>query len=85
MYRDKIVTGRQEFVPVCELSVQTFLKMTAGPQVGEKYVLDATRERVRTLVADIEAGIFPPRPHELRICSYCAYAPVCRKDYVGDE
>ena len=28
---------------------------------------------------------FQPRPYELRICSYCAYPSVCRKDYVGDE
>jgi hypothetical protein len=25
------------------------------------------------------------RPYETRICSYCAYPSVCRKDYVGDE
>ena len=61
------------------------LRVIAPDKSHASEVLDATRERVRGLVADIEAGIFPPRPHELRICSYCAYAPVCRKDYVGDE
>jgi len=33
----------------------------------------------------IERGEFPPRPYEPRICSYCAYPSVCRKDYIGDE
>jgi CRISPR/Cas system-associated exonuclease Cas4 (RecB family) len=37
------------------------------------------------IVSGIERGEFPPRPHEERICSYCAYPSVCRKDYVGDE
>jgi RecB family exonuclease len=48
-------------------------------------VLGAARERLLTVVAGVEAGEFPPRPYEERICSYCAYASVCRKDYVGDE
>lgn len=30
----------------------------------------------------IGAGEFPPRPAELRICSWCPYAVVCRKEYV---
>jgi RecB family exonuclease len=48
-------------------------------------VLAAARNRVVEIVAAIERGEFPPRPYELRICSYCAYPSVCRKDYVGDE
>jgi RecB family exonuclease len=35
-------------------------------------------------VAAIGAGEFPPRPAELRICSWCAYDTVCRKEYVGE-
>ena len=48
-------------------------------------VLAAARSRVLDIVGAIERGEFPPRPYELRICSYCAYPSVCRKDYVGDE
>ena len=48
-------------------------------------VLADARTRLLAIVNGIERGEFPPRPHEERICSYCAYASVCRKDYVGDE
>ena len=41
--------------------------------------------RLLDIVDGIERGEFPPRPYEPRICSYCAYPSVCRKDYVGDE
>ena len=37
------------------------------------------------IVGGIGRGEFPPKPYELRICGYCAYPSVCRKDYVGDE
>lgn len=33
----------------------------------------------------IAAGHFPPRPAERSLCNYCAFAAVCRKDYVSDE
>jgi RecB family exonuclease len=46
-------------------------------------VLARARARVMDLVDGIERGEFPPRPYEPRICSYCAYPSVCRKDYVG--
>jgi RecB family exonuclease len=48
-------------------------------------VLAAARARVVDIVDGIARGEFPPRPHELRMCGYCAYPSVCRKDYVGDE
>jgi RecB family exonuclease/inactivated superfamily I helicase len=47
--------------------------------------LGEARERVFELVAGIGRGEFPPRPHDPMICRYCAYASVCRKDYVGDD
>jgi RecB family exonuclease len=47
--------------------------------------LAAARDRLFAVVDAIEQGAFPPRPHELRMCTYCAYPSVCRKDYVGDE
>jgi CRISPR/Cas system-associated exonuclease Cas4 (RecB family) len=48
-------------------------------------ILAAAAERVFAVIDGIAAGEFPPRPHEPRMCGYCAYPSVCRKDYVGDE
>ena len=33
----------------------------------------------------IAGGHFPPRPAERSLCAVCAYAAVCRKDYVTEE
>lgn len=33
----------------------------------------------------VAAGHFPPQPAERSLCGYCAFAAVCRKDYVTDE
>ncbi|MEP7118403.1 MAG: PD-(D/E)XK nuclease family protein, partial [Acidobacteriota bacterium] len=33
----------------------------------------------------IAAGHFPPRPAERSLCAVCAYASVCRKDYVVED
>ena len=48
-------------------------------------VLDEARARVLEVVDGVEQGQFPPRPHELRMCTYCPYPSVCRKDYVIGE
>jgi RecB family exonuclease len=48
-------------------------------------VLKSARARVIDVVDGIGRGEFPPRPYDPRICSYCAYPSVCRKDYVGDD
>jgi RecB family exonuclease len=32
-------------------------------------------------VEKIEAGAFPPRPRRFDVCTWCAYARVCRKEY----
>jgi RecB family exonuclease len=45
-------------------------------------VLAAARVRLLALVDRINAGEFPPQPYDPAICRYCAYASVCRKDYV---
>ena len=48
--------------------------------------LDAAiaREEARALaiVEGIERGEFPPRPAQRSLCNTCAWAGVCRKDYV---
>ena len=45
----------------------------------------AGQERLFAAIDGIERGEFPPRPDEPFLCTRCGYAPVCRKDYVGDE
>ena len=55
---------------------------------GNSPLADALRDGQRRMlgaVSAIERGEFPPRPDEPFICTRCGYAPVCRKDYVGDE
>jgi RecB family exonuclease len=45
-------------------------------------LLVSARQRVFDLVDQINAGVFPPRPHDPIMCGYCAHQSVCRKDYV---
>jgi CRISPR/Cas system-associated exonuclease Cas4 (RecB family) len=47
--------------------------------------LAAGQQRLLKAVEGIERGEFPARPDEAYLCNFCAYASVCRKDYVGDE
>jgi RecB family exonuclease len=47
-------------------------------------LMDA-QARLLLAVDGIEAGRFPPTPIEPFRCTFCSYAGVCRKDYVGDE
>ncbi len=44
--------------------------------------LDGARTRLYAAVDAIGAGTFPPRPAEPSVCGYCAFALVCRKEYV---
>jgi RecB family exonuclease len=67
-------SGKRSLVPI----------IRAGRDDQDAVLADA-RVRLLDIVAAIERGEFPPRPYEPRICSYCAYPSVCRKDYVGDE
>jgi RecB family exonuclease len=66
-------TGRRALVPV--------MKAGADPTSA----LEGARTRLFEAIDAIERGEFPPRPYDPMICTYCAYASVCRKDYVGDE
>jgi RecB family exonuclease len=49
----------------------------------EKVLGDAQQRLVDTIDA-IERGDFPPTPDDVYRCDTCSFAPVCRKDYVGD-
>jgi RecB family exonuclease len=55
----------------------------AGSSDDER--LSEARERVLHVLTDVRSGAFPPRPLDEMSCRWCAYASVCRKDYVGDE
>jgi RecB family exonuclease len=37
------------------------------------------------VVDAVERGAFPVAPEDLHVCTFCGFAAVCRKDYVGDE
>jgi ATP-dependent helicase/DNAse subunit B len=66
-----------------------FREKNAFVDLGTSSKLDeavrAGQERLLTAIDGIERGEFPPDPEEPFLCTRCAYALVCRKDYVGDE
>ena len=66
-------------------SIQIAHRDIALSRTDRDAVLSDARARLFDIVNGIERGEFPARPYETRICSYCAYASVCRKDYVGDD
>jgi RecB family exonuclease len=55
----------------------------AGDADSEQ-TLESARTRLLHIVDRVAAGEFPPQPHDEIICDFCAYAAVCRKDYVHD-
>jgi ATP-dependent helicase/nuclease subunit B len=55
----------------------------AKPADRDKVLSDAQQRLADTLDA-IARGEFPPTPDDVYRCETCAFAAVCRKDYVGD-
>lgn len=47
-------------------------------------VLRDAQQRLASALDAIERGEFPPRPDDVYRCETCAYAAVCRRDYVDD-
>jgi CRISPR/Cas system-associated exonuclease Cas4 (RecB family) len=47
-------------------------------------VLASAQQRLIGTLDRIAAGEFPPTPDDVFRCETCAFASVCRKDYVGD-
>lgn len=64
-------SGRRALVPVIESG--------EDPEP----TLASARARMLELVDGVSAGMFPPRPHDITRCRSCAFASVCRKDYVN--
>ena len=53
-------------------------------QQPQKALLEG-QEKLLAVIDAVERGDFPVQPDEPFLCTWCAYAGVCRKDYVGDE
>ena len=60
-----------------------FVPMLARGKSKDATLADA-QTRLLDAVDRIERGEFPPTPADTMICTRCAHAAVCRKDYVGD-
>ncbi|MBK5298061.1 MAG: PD-(D/E)XK nuclease family protein [Vicinamibacteria bacterium] len=63
---------------------KTVVPLTARPADNDQALADAEHEVVA--IADaIARGQFPPRPRTRSLCQSCAFAAVCRKDYVDAD
>ena len=60
-----------------------FVPMLARGKSKDTTLNDA-QARLLDAVDRIERGEFPPTPIDTIMCTRCAHAAVCRKDYVGD-
>ena len=60
-----------------------FVALAAPAQMAQALV--EGQHRMIDAVGAIEGGTFPVAPDEPYRCTWCGYAGVCRKDYVGDE
>ena len=60
-----------------------FVPMLARGKSRDAMLIDA-QARLLDAVDRIERGEFPPTPADTMMCTRCAHAAVCRKDYVGD-
>jgi RecB family exonuclease len=60
-----------------------FVPMLARGKGKEETLLDA-QTRLLDAIDRIGRGEFPPTPADPMMCTRCAHASVCRKDYVGD-
>ncbi len=59
-------------------------RLARGSEESEK-VLEEQERRVVSYLDAIARGEFPPRPAHRSLCVTCAWAGVCRKDYVEAE
>ena len=52
---------------------------------GTDRALATGQQRFLDAIDGMARGEFPPRPAETRLCRYCRFAAVCRKEWVVDE
>jgi RecB family exonuclease len=60
-------------------------KVAFTPLQSPEKALAEGQARLLTVIDAIERGEFPVQPDEPFLCNWCAYASVCRQDYVGDD
>jgi RecB family exonuclease len=61
-----------------------YVRLASRPAGLAQAIADG-QARLLEAAGRIEQGLFPPRPAELSLCGYCAYARVCRKDYADGQ
>jgi RecB family exonuclease len=82
--RDRLPWTVDEAAYVAFAGKRMLVPVVRAGSAADRALADASG-RLFAAVDGIERGEFPARPYELRICSYCPYPTVCRKDYVvGD-
>lgn len=69
-----VLSGKRTLVPVIRRG-----------SCDQAAILGEARQRLFDIVDSIGRGEFPVRPYDPMICSYCAFASVCRKDYVDAD
>jgi RecB family exonuclease len=58
--------------------------VTVVAHADDRQPIEEGRARFLAALDGIALGAFPPAPADRRLCTVCAFAAVCRKDYVGD-
>jgi RecB family exonuclease len=69
--------GQRRVVPLFNVS-------SASGASRRDETLALAQQRLADVVDAVERGEFPPTPDDVFLCEMCAFASVCRKDYVGD-
>lgn len=82
--RDGLPWTVEEAGYISLLGRKAVTEMVKGGDDDAAAVLSAARDRVFDALDGINQGRFPPRPAEASLCAYCAYAPVCRKDFIDE-
>ncbi|MDE3153466.1 MAG: PD-(D/E)XK nuclease family protein [Acidobacteriota bacterium] len=74
--------GAASYIAFAEKRQTTALARSRSKEFDHR--VEEAQERLLRAVDGIERGDFPPRPAETRLCASCAYASICRKEYVGE-
>jgi hypothetical protein len=64
---------------------RTLVPVVEAGAAGAEQTLGDARARLHEVLDGIARGKFPVDPHEPRWCRNCAYASICRKDYIDDD
>jgi RecB family exonuclease len=64
---------------------RTLVPVVEAAAADAEQTLGEARARLHAVLDGIARGDFPAQPYEPRWCRYCAYASICRKDYIDDD